>query len=504
MTKCSHKGCPKEALFNFTGLKPAFCGSHKSVNMVDVRNNKCSFGGCMKQPHFNIAGSKKGIFCSEHKAPDMVNVVQKKCSFGGCTKRPSFNIAGSKKGIFCSEHKAPDMVDVVQKKCSSDGCIKKPFFNVAGSKVGLFCGDHKTVGMVNVVNKTCAFDGCTKQPRFNLSGSKVGKFCAEHKLDLMVNVVDKKCSFDGCTKIPNFNVLGSKVGLFCDEHKAVGMVNVVTKKCSFDGCTTICTGGYGHPGFQPTRCAQHREAGMLLKSNARCSAMVVSTVGSSAAKKCGEPATHGVRFPERCEVCSIEGDMNLVEKMCDSCNLVVRINPKTGFCDTCSPGVASMVRLAKQREVVQFLSVNSPHKPDSIDKIPEELKACRHRERPDILFRTPDRVVIIEVDEYKHEGNTCDTVRMYNVAQDLGYERCIWLRYNPDDFKRRREDSKRWTNNARLTLLGKWLDRCCTAPLEDFPTNVSVVHLFYDRFCEGDVKVQSVEYDSASQTAVVV
>ncbi len=503
--KCASDGCTKRPAFNVLGSNVGkFCVDHKLALMVNVVSKTCAFGDCTKQPCFNVLGSKVGKFCADHKLDLMVNVVTKTCSFDGCQKMPSFNTPGSKIAIFCSDHRAPSMIDVVSKRCAFDGCTKQASFNTPGSKVAIFCSKHGDAEMIDIRKKKCAFGGCEKRPAFNVLGSKVGKFCVDHKDDLMVNVDSKKCATDGCTKQPFFNLPGSKVGLFCFDHKQFLMVDVLNKICDAENCTTQCTRGYGHPGFAPTRCVQHKAVGMLLKSSARCSAKVVAAVGSSASKKCGAPATHGVRFPERCEQCAIEGDMNLVEKDCPSCMLVVRINPKTGFCDTCSPGVASTVRLAKQREVVQFLAANSPHKPDSVDKIPEELKACRHRERPDIFFRMPDRAVIIEVDEYKHEGRICDTVRMYNVAQDLGYERCIWLRYNPDAFKRRRGDSKRWTNNGRLSLLAKWLDHCCTASLDAFPTHVSVVHLFYDRFCEGDVKVQSVEYDSVAQTAVIV
>ena len=228
--------------------------------------------------------------------------------------------------------------------------------------------------MVNVKDKTCERDGCYKIPFYNVAGSKAGRFCATHKEPEMINVKDKTCERDGCYKIPNYNFAGSKAGRFCSDHKQDGMIDVKNRNCDEDGCDTHPT--YGHPGFAPTRCAQHKVDGMLVKSNARCFAKVVAAVGSSAAKTCGAPATHGVRHPERCETCAIEGDINLVEKVCSACGLVMRsINPVSGKCDFCSAGVAKTVRLAKQREVVQFLSVNTSFVPTSVDRIPAELKA---------------------------------------------------------------------------------------------------------------------------------
>ena len=74
---------------------------------------------------------------------------------------------------------------------------------------------------------------------------------------------------------------------------------------------------------------------------------------------------------------------------------------------------------------------------------------------------------------------------MVNISQALGCERTLWIRYNPDAFKG--GEAGRWRSKGRrLELLRRWLEWGFTAELEH---TVSVVHLFFDGFREGDVAV---------------
>ena len=183
--------------------------------------------------------------------------------------------------------------------------------------------------------------------------------------------------------------------------------------------------------------------------------------------------------------------------------LVYKLN-ENGLCENCDPESNKRARLAKQREVVQYIKLNSCHVPVAVDKIPVELKACGDRERPDIPFDGGDRIVIVEVDEYQHVDRNCDTVRMYNVAQSYGMEKCIWIRYNPDNFKKIKGDSTRWSNTSKLKLLVEWLNWCLTCPIDKFNDHVSVIHLFYNGFVKSDVPIKSVVYNTDTQTVEIV
>ena len=207
------------------------------------------------------------------------------------------------------------------------------------------------------------------------------------------------------------------------------------------------------------------------------------------AEGCREWSTHGIRHPERCEAHAWSRDANLVESECVSCGLVMMLDP-TGKCEYCDEQTAKRARLAKQREVVQFLDHCMPEHPyTSVDRVPLDLKDCGGKERPDVLWDDlADRVVILEVDEEQHRDRPCECeqTRMVNISQALGCERTLWIRYNPDAFMG--DDARRWGSKARrLEVLRRWLEWGFTTELE---YTISVVHLFFDGFREQDVKVE--------------
>ena len=205
---------------------------------------------------------------------------------------------------------------------------------------------------------------------------------------------------------------------------------------------------------------------------------------------CREIATHGITQPERCAKHARMGDDNLVECACVYCALPNILN-ENGLCKDCEEWVSGMrPRLAKQREVLQFLDYEFTEYPyDSTDVTPQSLKDCDRRERPDVLWDRGDRVVILEVDEDQHKDRPCECeqTRMMNISQALGCERTVWIRYNPDPFTG--NESRKWTSKAkRHAVLKQWLTWTLTT--EDLSHTVSVVHLFFDGFREGSVEVE--------------
>ena len=364
----------------------------------------------------------------------------------------------------------------VAQRCEHTGCSARPSFNAEGEARGRFCGTHKLDGMVNVVGKRCEHTGCSAQPSFNVEGEARGRFCGVHKLAGMVNVVSKRCEHTGCSAQPRFNVEGEARGRFCGTHKLAGMVNVVARRCEHAGCSTSTS--YGLPGKPPTFCAAHRAAGTMKHPTRRCSA-----------KRCREFATHGITVPERCEQHTLPGDDNLVERDCASCMLPAVVNAD-GLCADCDAWRSGKrPRLAKQREVLQFLDhCFTEHPYNSTDVTPRELLECDRRERPDVMWDRADRVVMLEIDEGQHKDRPCECeqTRMMNVSQAIGCERTVWVRYNPDSFKS--VEARKWTSKAkRHEVLKAWLTWALTAEL---PYTISVVHLFFDGFREGGVQVE--------------
>ena len=120
-----------------------------------------------------------------------------------------------------------------------------------------------------------------------------------------------------------------------------------------------------------------------------------------------------------------------------------------------------------------------------------EIKNCGGKERPDVLWELADRIVILEVDEDQHLGRPCECeqTRMMNISQALGCQRTIWIRYNPDGFKG--GESGKWTRaGKRHEVLKKWLEWAFEVDLYTLST-ISVLHLFFDGFEEGSVRVET-------------
>lgn len=192
----------------------------------------------------------------------------------------------------------------------------------------------------------------------------------------------------------------------------------------------------------------------------------------------------------RCEKHAYADDMNLVEKQCQmtydglQCPMIDVLND-AGICSMCAViNGGKTPRLFKQREVVQFLREELKEFPmTSVDKIPEALKGCGGKERPDILYDLPDRIVIIEIDEDQHQNRPCqcEQTRMINISQALGSERTFWIRFNPDSFKST-ESRKFASKHKRYQLLRNWL---ITALTKEIPYCITVLHLFFDDFTEG-------------------
>ena len=225
---CKHTECKKYASYNVVGLKARWCKTHKTDEMIDVKNKLCP---CGTIPSFNLPGETVGICCLMCKTPGMVNVKHKLCP---CGTIPSFNLPGETVGICCKECKTDDMINVVSKLCP---CGKQPYFNLPGETVGICCKECKTSEMIDVKNKMCP---CGKQPSYNFPGETKRICCAECKKPGMVNVVSKLCP---CGTIPIFNLPGETVGICCLMCKKPGMINVVGKRCpGYNG--EKCPGDY--------------------------------------------------------------------------------------------------------------------------------------------------------------------------------------------------------------------------------------------------------------------
>ena len=471
MRYCKHDDCKTHSTFNFEGeLNGLYCAQHKLPNMVDVKSRRCNETGCVSlTPVFNYEGETHGMHCAKHKLPHMVNVKSQRCHETGCVAQPVFNYEGESKGLYCAQHKLPHMVNVTAKRCNETGCTKQPTFNNKGEPKGLYCAQHKQPNMVDVKSKRCNETGCVVGPAFNYEGESKGMYCAKHKQPNMVNVTHKRCNETGCVLNPVFNYEGESKGLYCAQHKLPHMVNVTSKRCNETGCTKQPR--YGIPGQTPVRCAEHKVNGTIPYPKRRCEQ-----------DDCKEYALYGMNStPQYCETHKSSYHTNLVQHECAVCS-VLEITDDEGKCSRCSEYLVKKLHLRKQRLVKCWLDSDPTLcRYESYDRQIEN-GSCG-KERPDFVWDTPTHKVILEVDEFQHRERPCECeqTRMVNVTQSLGMP-CLWIRFNPDDFKGQKASLR---EQHRRELLTKVL----TESLSDIPTSscdiLRIKHLYFDGFQVG-------------------
>ena len=428
----------------------------------------CEHPGCSKIPNYNHEGETKARFCVQHKTPSMIDIKNKRCEHPGCSKRPIYNHEGETKARFCVQHKTPSMLNVVNKRCEFPGCSKRPTYNNEGETKARFCVQHKTPSMIDIKNKRCEFPGCSKRPTYNHEGETKARFCVQHKTPSMIDIKNKRCEFPGCSKRPNYNNEGETKARFCVQHKTPSMLNVVNKRCEFPGCSK--QPGSGYPGHRVTRCAQHREVGMISKPRAVCVEI-----------ECREPATHGIAKAVHCIVHAKDPEMSLVGGTCTVCGLIDILDQQYR-CSTCNPGAYRRVRLAKQREVKLWFDSAGYGDYVLYDKIVDN-GTCG-KERPDFAFDCGTHWIVVEVDENQHDDRqeSCECARMVNISQSIGMK-TVFLRYNPDAFKSAGRKQNPGFTRRRDTLLC-WLKHLRENEPQSF---LSVVRLFFDDYEAGKI-----------------
>lgn len=382
----------------------------------------------------------------------------KTCAKKSINKYACYNIIGSVRGAYCFAHMKPGMVDVKNKTCKYDGCYIRPSFNYPNQKRGIYCVTHKQIGMKDVENDTCVFLNCQTQPIFNYSNEIKGIYCANHRLDGMINVVDKTCLIGKCIKQAVFNYIGELKGIYCFNHRLENMFDIRTKLCYIKNCKSRPF--YGFPLQKRTHCFTHREEGMLRYPKQKC---IISG--------CEEYSFYGVNYPLHCETHKLPDELNMVEKKCSSCGLIMVLN-QNNLCQYCGDFIHKRVHLVKQTAVKNFLDANEL-KYDSYDKVYD--RECG-LERPDFVFDRKEFVIIVEVDENQHRSylEECECSRMVNIYNSFGGARVMFIRYNPDKYT-----GEQYTDNQRLDILKTCLINMAWNPS---PLPLTFVKLFFDGF----------------------
>lgn len=174
---CSIDNCKKRAWYNFSGLEPVVCCTHKSEDMINVVQKLCIQPGCVSRAIFGK--DKIKTHCSKHKEEESVNVNQRLCECGG---QATYGFAGCKP-ISCVIHAGFMHVNLITPTCSEKGCYLKACYRVAGQSKDYYCKKHKTQDMTDFKAR-CE---CGKQASFGYPGG-AKQCCKSHALEGMINI----------------------------------------------------------------------------------------------------------------------------------------------------------------------------------------------------------------------------------------------------------------------------------------------------------------------------
>jgi hypothetical protein len=314
-----------------------------------------------------------------------------KCNAEGCKARPNFNAPGETKGLYCSSHKMDGMEDVKSARCKAEGCKAHPVFNYPGQKKRLYCVKHKLDGMEDVKSARCKAEGCKARPNFNAPGETKGLYCVKHKLDGMEDVKHRRCIAKGCNSFPSCNYPGLTKANYCSKHKLEGMEDVVSPRCKAEGCKA-------HPNFNAPGetkglyCIKHKLDGMENVKSPRC-----------------------------------------LSEWCDTC---VSNSRYKGYCVRCFsylfPGEkVSRNYRTKERAVTEAIQ---EHYPDFDWVYDQRVSGGCSKRRPDLVCDFGSHILVVEVDEYRHEGYSCENKRLMELMQDFGMRPMAVVRFNPDAY----------------------------------------------------------------------
>lgn len=480
--RCEFDGCNTQPSYNLKGETNArFCKQHAEPGMIDIKSKRCEYEECEIRPCFNYKGETVRRFCKQHALSNMVDITKKTCEYENCEIRPCFNYTNQTIPKFCKKHSLPNMVDLTKKTCEHEGCDTIPCFNYSGQTTPKFCSKHALSNMIDIKNKKCEYEGCTIFPIYNFEGQKSGRFCKEHAEEGMIDIKHTNCRHAGCTSRPNFNFESETIGIYCSDHKLPNMVDVTHNKCEHENCNTRST--YGFCGQKISMCSNHKLDNMYLKPTRFC--------GGNDEEDCKTIAIYGVKEPSHCEEHKLEDEICLIGQTCKRCGRNDEILNKNGLClNFCEPDEKyKVIRLQKKKEMLVLKYLDENFKKLNIKVISDDkiVDSRCNRKRPDRIYDCGTHYVIVEIDENQHTRNCKDgeLTRMYYVQAACGIN-CIFLRFNPDDFKINNQVQK-VNMNERLKILVKWIDYASTcSPTNDY-SKVRYKYLFYNEYNEKDI-----------------
>ncbi len=370
-----------------------------------------------------------------------------------------------------------------KKMCIHPECYKYAIYNYK-NQPAIYCETHKLDKMVRYYtpNSYCKYEDCLIQSNWNFEGLKHGDFCSVHKADGMVDVKIKHCVYKDCKGAARYNYEGYPAR-YCKDHKFENMVCSrinLTNKCKHPDCTIDAS--FNYPGEKVKFCAGHKLDGMVnVKNYPICKTPLCGVVLKN----------KSIEYCKRCSKYMIP-------------NTIPDSNPDKGKEPASSSTInTSSVTTKKERNyknkektVSEFI--------DSSVKIPEgtswvtdkKIDGGCSRRRPDKFLDLGNKVIIVEVDENQHINYdcSCENKRLMEISQDFAHRPIIFIRFNPDDYKKGDAIVKSCWTKTKTGLVNvpknqeiEWLRRLNSLKEQieywienDTDKTVEVIQLYYD------------------------
>jgi len=172
----------------------------------------------------------------------------------------------------------------------------------------------------------------------------------------------------------------------------------------------------------------------------------------------------------RCKIC--DGKELCKAPLCETRG----IKKYEGYCLPCCIHFCPDIPISrnyktKENDVVDHVKNKFPDLSWVCDKTVQG--GCSKR-RPDLLLDMGSHIVIIEVDENKHDSYdcSCENKRLMEISQDLGHRPIVFIRFNPDNYVN--ADGKKigscWKVNGygvmQVSKITEWAERINTLLLQ--------------------------------------
>ena len=174
---CADEGCNIRPEFNFEAEKAGlYCNEHKKKGMVNVVSRLlwCKEPSAM----FNLEG-QPAAFCNTHRTLDMVDVKSKRCADPECTTtEPRFGAPGTV-ATHCGTHRQVGHIFRPKRLCENEKCKAIATFGIHGPER---CEAHRQPTDHDLVAKRCAV--CSAITQWDEEKSEMCNDCAKRDTNI--------------------------------------------------------------------------------------------------------------------------------------------------------------------------------------------------------------------------------------------------------------------------------------------------------------------------------